>query len=142
MDFCERTFSSGFGNVVGDFPLCAAARLALTTSTICLTPLAVVALAFATLPMTFAAFEMVSLLALRKDAADPTARGMDEVTPLSQSNRVVSNTGKMYCNNNNNTCCKSYCNSNTNTEFKKYCNTNSFCNTSIAMTLVTCCLIR
>jgi hypothetical protein len=58
--------------------------------------------------------------------------------------RVVSNTGKMYCNNNNNTCCKSYCNSNTNTEFKKYCNsnTNSFCNTSIAMTLVTWCLIR
>jgi hypothetical protein len=69
MDFCERTFSSGFDNVVGDFPLCAAARLAFTTSTLCLTALAVVALAFATLPMTFAVFEIVSLLALRTHGA-------------------------------------------------------------------------
>jgi hypothetical protein len=54
-----------------------------------------VALAFATLPVTFAAFEMVSLLALRKDAADPTARGMDEVTPLNQSKRPLPVTGRL-----------------------------------------------
>src|SRR5215469_7885089 len=87
--FSDSAFSTGFGR---------AARLDLTTSTICLTADVVIAPAFATLPTTSATFFILSLFALMKLLTDASVLGIQsrKPPPTTRRRRLLPANTKMF----------------------------------------------